>query len=99
MMNGSIWLESAVGEGSTFHFTARFGRARGLDEAPESRLLPRLTDLPVLIVDDNATNRRLLDEMLSNWRMPPTCAARGLAARRDLEEAHRRGEAAGLGLP
>jgi two-component system sensor histidine kinase/response regulator len=87
LMNGEMELESTPGEGSTFHFSAVLGIASVEDSqlkaAPES-----LLNLPMLVVDDSATNRRILSEMLTNWEMAPkTCsgAAEALAA---LETAH-----------
>jgi len=75
MMNGRIWVESEVSKGSTFHFTARFGIGspkNTIPAQPES-----LRGLPVLVVDDNATNRRILEEMLINWEMKPTTVDSG----------------------
>jgi len=79
MMGGDIWVESPVEvspgqmcSGSMFHFTVRFE----LPLAPMSRAQPielsLLQDLPVLIVDDNATNRKILEVQLTNWGMKPT---------------------------
>ena len=74
-----MWVESTVGAGSTFHFTTRFRREPN-GEQPVRRLSPEtLHGLPVLAVDDNATNRRILKQMLSNWRMAPTTVADGRA--------------------
>ncbi len=72
LMEGNIWVESEVGRGSVFHFTARFGAASA-DLLPNISEIhpPVLRGLRVLVVDDNATSRRILTEMLTNWGMQP----------------------------
>lgn len=74
LMGGRIRVESETGRGSTFHFTASFQvvAAPALAAVDDSA---GLRDLPVLVVDDNATNRRLLRDLLTGWRMVPTLAA------------------------
>ena len=75
LMGGRLWVESAINEGSTFHFTAVFGWQVEGAEA-EALAEPRsVIGLRALVVDDNATNRRILEEMLGSWRMQPATVA------------------------
>ncbi len=87
MMDGRIWVESEEGRGSKFQFTARFRKVKaGSPEVVPARP-EELIGLPVLIVDDNRTNRRILTEMTANWGMQACTAESGPTALAVLKEA------------
>jgi PAS domain S-box-containing protein len=91
LMSGVMWVESEEGRGSVFHFTAHFGRPESsAKKSPEPGPM-KLRDLPVLVVDDNSTNRKILEEMIANWRMKPVVAPNGPAAMEALRRAHQNG--------
>ncbi len=98
LMRGRFWVESEVGKGSIFQFTARF--ALGTEEAvPAPRVgAVSLQGLHALVVDDNATNRRILVEMLRGWDMRPAEADSGPAALAALKKAREAGDPFALAL-
>lgn len=65
MMGGKIWVESEAGKGSAFHVTLRLSLQSGRAAQPIIEDVSRLKDLPILVVDDNATNRKILDKLCS----------------------------------
>jgi len=84
-MGGQLEIDSAPGRGSRFHFRARFGV--GPASPVRQPLAARLRGLRVLVVDDNATNRRILEETLAHWRMRPTLTGGSREALELLERA------------
>ena len=91
MMGGHIWVESEVGGGSQFHFTVRFGQAQA-DKPNCPAEVPSLVGLPVLVVDDNATNRRFLRDVLARWGMNPTLAETAEEALSSIRQANESGQ-------
>jgi PAS domain S-box-containing protein len=80
LMGGRLGVESAEGRGSTFFFTATFEQPEAVAPRP-AIIKPRaLQGLRVLVVDDNGTNRRILEEMLASWQMKPTAVGDAVAA-------------------
>jgi len=81
MMGGRIWVESQVGQGSRFHFSAQLGRVAGTPSGNAFPLeLDELRDMRVLVVDDNQTNRLIVSRLLQNWGFEATLAHGGAEA-------------------
>ena len=91
MMGGRLWLDSELGKGSRFHFVAEFGIHHDASERISSSS-GNLRDIQALIVDDNATNRLILSEILASWQMQAVAVEGATAALSALYEAADRGQ-------
>jgi two-component system sensor histidine kinase/response regulator len=91
LMGGEIWVDSQPGKGSNFHFTAQAMVGKSLPADIKNIDQERLRGVPVLVVDDNSTNRRILGDTLKRWEMKPRLETSGEAGLRALEEASHQG--------
>ena len=91
-MKGSIRVESEPGRGSCFYCTVEFGVPE-LGSPAQARPEQLLTDMSVLIIDDNLTNRRILKQMVGVWGMQATTASSAREALAQLNRANRSGHA------
>jgi two-component system, sensor histidine kinase and response regulator len=92
LMAGKMWLESSAGQGSTFHFSARFAAGEAKTQPASPVLKAELQGLSVLLVDDNETNRRILCGMTRGWGMRPCAVESGALALAALETAQQKGD-------
>ena len=98
LMGGRIWVKSALGRGSVFHFTIAFDVENGDTSGIQMPTEIDLSDLRVLVVDDNATNLKILCEMLSSWKMKPRAASTVSDAMALMQKIKRSGQTIDLAL-
>jgi PAS domain S-box-containing protein len=86
LMDGTIRVESELGKGSSFHLAVRLGLPAQQPPAPIEQQALALKNMPVLVVDDNRSNRVILAEILVSWGMHPVLAADGQQALEELQQ-------------
>jgi PAS domain S-box-containing protein len=86
LMDGGIRVESVLGRGTTFHVAVRLGVPERQPQAVAAQRPLALKNMPVLVVDDNRSNRLILAEILISWGMRPALAADGRQALEEMQQ-------------
>jgi two-component system, sensor histidine kinase and response regulator len=97
LMGGDLTVESAPGAGTSFFFTARFA-TEAQQDVPMRVAPPTLAERPVLIVEDSATSRELLETLLRSWSVPAVSVASAEEGLALIEQRNRAGGPDPLGL-
>jgi two-component system sensor histidine kinase/response regulator len=93
LIGGRIWIQSELGQGSHFHFTLPLLVAEELEKATDTdKVYHVLVGMKVLVIDDNKTNRRILEGLLKAWGMVPTVVADGVSALSHMATAQESGQ-------